>query len=320
MRKEKLNNGEDNNDGNKIKELNTVMTRNFKAGRKSITKLTYKSTHINHDKEKEEIMIMEIIQHMKNIHTELIDLSIDNTQKFIKEQIIYFTKEENNYQESKDNLRKKLEKKQLDKIINNQIVLLEDLPYEKAIKLEIEKKKKEEEEKERKENFEAHAKLQLNKKADKRKGYNSRNMSDKNLKKEEKKRKLSDSLSFMSDLSLSEINESEDDDKLSCTNTVNTILRENNKLLDEENKSNLSVINTSRSLISNDDVILEEKIIKLNEKENLYSKVKFKQPKSVLKECIKEEKDKEIQDKLQRMRKRFNLNDYLKKEKERGKY
>jgi hypothetical protein len=60
------------------------------------------------------------------------------------------------------------------------------------------------------------------------------------------------------------------------------------------------------------------KKIKLDEKDDLYSKVKFSRPSSILTPVLKLIQDNKVQEKLQKMRENFNLNKYLKKEKEEG--
>ena len=59
-------------------------------------------------------------------------------------------------------------------------------------------------------------------------------------------------------------------------------------------------------------------MIKLKDKDDLFSKVDFKKPYSILTPIINLKKDKEIQEKLDKIRKKFKLDKYLEKETENG--
>ena len=94
---------------------------------------------------------------------------------------------------------------------------------------------------------------------------------------------------------------------------------------DNDNKSNnISKIDnkndlTNELLISDDDEKpIKLKTIKLKEKDNLYSNVKFKKPSSILTSILDLQKDKELQKKLDKMRKKFKLDKFLQKEKDNG--
>ena len=60
------------------------------------------------------------------------------------------------------------------------------------------------------------------------------------------------------------------------------------------------------------------KAIRLKEKDNLYSKVEFKKPFSILTSIIELQKDREIKNKMDKIRKNFKLDKFLEKEKKRG--
>ena len=84
---------------------------------------------------KNESLLPEIEKKIKNIKSELIELTIDNTQKYIKEKNFglhkNLKKNSENNDEKKDNKNKQ-----------NQELVFEDLPYEKEIKDYKEKDKK----------------------------------------------------------------------------------------------------------------------------------------------------------------------------------
>lgn len=137
---------------------------------------------------------------------------------------------------------------------------------------------------------------------------------------------ISEDLSFIDDLSLSQ-----NGDFLAKKN--NTLDRVNSYLIDfdnnpnnlsnnlSNNQSNISNENelTNKSLISHDDEDpIKLKTIKLKERDNLLSKVEFKKPYSILTSIIDLQKDSEIQNKLDKMRKNFKLDNFLKKEKKKG--
>ena len=55
------------------------------------------------------------------------------------------------------------------------------------------------------------------------------------------------------------------------------------------------------------------KALKLKDKEDIYSKVEFNKPYSILTSVINLKKDKEIQEKYKKLRKNFKLDKYLEK-------
>ena len=77
----------------------------------------------------------------EKIYTEAIDISIKETEKNMKEQMINFQKLVKQVTQLDDNvLKQKIEKKEMVRMIKNEIIQLEDLPYEKAIREEEKKK------------------------------------------------------------------------------------------------------------------------------------------------------------------------------------
>ena len=146
---------------------------------------------------------------MNKINKEIINDLIENTLKKMKERKLEINKnvteqEKNPENEERNALRRKIEKKEQKKMLMNQIIMEEDLPFEKEIRKINEKKRKEREEKAKRENDE----MKFNKLRSKM----SKAMIDRQ--KEEKYKELAnqeiiaDALSFMTDLSLSNVDQS----------------------------------------------------------------------------------------------------------------
>jgi hypothetical protein len=87
---------------------------------------------------------------------------------------------------------------------------------------------------------------------------------------------------------------------------------------DEEDIKNESLISSPSIENEIPDNLKKIKTIKLDEKDDLYSNVKFNRPSSILTPVLKLIQDNKVQEKLQKMRENFNLNKYLDKEKEEG--
>ena len=289
--------------------------RNKKLKRTNVKKV---DTKIKEQKKmhavKNQSLLPEIEKKIKNIKSELIELTIDNTQKYIKEKNFglhkNLKKNSENNDEKKDNKNKQ-----------NQELVFEDLPYEKEIKDYKEKDKKHKQDLlKKKESVEAISKIQ------KRKFLNTtetNNSQKKNLENNfGNKSSISDELSLISDLSLSQ-----NGDFLANKNT--TLNRINSYLVDFDNNENNASNNlsngenendiTNKSLISQEDEApMKLKAIRLKEKDNLYSKVEFKKPFSILTSILELQKDREIKNKMDKIRKNFKLDKFLEKEKKRG--
>ena len=267
-----------------------------------------------------EALLPELEKRIKSIKSELIELTIDNTQKYYKEKrdskkaLKQAVTNKNEVQ--KDNSKKKEQ---------NQDLVFEDLPYEKEIKERHDKEKKKTDFiLKKKESVEAISRIQRNKALSRK-----RNSLKKSINNNNNKSNISDALSFLGDLSLPKVG-----DNLARKNT--TLNRINSYLVDYDNehqKGNQSndMINnsndignendiTNKSLISNDQdkLNLRTKILRLKDKEDIYSKVEFNKPYSILTSVINLKKDKEIQEKYKKLRKNFKLDKYLEKETEKG--
>ena len=305
---------EKNNTRNKVKRL---MTKKINKKKKAKSK-----------PKKEKALLPELEKKLHNIKPELIELTIDNTQKFIKEKSFGLSKRMKQSTDKKENKKDNQKKK-----AQNQEIVFEDLPYEKEIKDVKEKKKKKNEEiLKKKESEDAISRinrtraLSINKKKSTRKTINN----DKN-----NKSNISDLLSFMGDLNLPKIEENINR-KNSTLNRINSYIADYdnefiNKKIQHNDKSNIKEKYfeyakendndiTNESLISKEskDEKLRSKVINLKENDGLFSQVNFKKPYSILTSVINLKKDKEIQEKLDKMRKQFKLDKFLEKEAESG--
>ena len=230
-----------------------------------------------------ESLAREVKKYIFKINKEIIKDSIDRTQKFIKEKTNNITKRIHKVgqeDKEKNELRKKMEKKGKKKAEFYQIIMEEDLPYEQEIKKLDEEKKLEEIKLKNQNNLD---KSMREKK--KKKSRNNNNM-------------ITEHLSFMSDLSLSNLDDSFTQKK--------TII--NNEYLDFEDNS----------IESQKDILLCDKKEIGDDAEKLEQKINFYRPSSILAPIIKFKYDKDIQKKLLKMQDKFNLKSFLKKELNKG--
>ena len=114
---------------------------------------------------------------------------------------------------------------------------------------------------------------------------------------------IANDLSFLTDLSLSNMNQS-----FSQVRKANSI-----KDSSEEDKNNES----NSEIDYNDIIITEEKKIN-HDKNKLDNKVNFQRPRSILNSVLKLKNDVQIQKKLKILRNKFNLDNFLKKQEKRG--
>ena len=264
-------------------------------------------------KAKAQARLPEIEKKIKNIKSELIELTIDNTQKYIKEKSLGISKNMKQKSDKKVDIKDKGPKKQ-----QIQEIVYEDLPYEKKIKEKHEKEKKKKEDlMKKKQSAEALSRIQKNKLTN---PSNINNTSQKSGNDIINKSNISQELSCIGDLSLSNHEQAEYLKKKSINlNVIDSYLidfdndkeKESNNISKLDNKNDL----TNELLISDDDEKpIKLKTIKLKEKDNLYSNVKFKKPSSILTSIL----DLQNQKKLDKMRKKFKLDKFLQKEKDNG--
>ena len=327
---------EKDKDKNSNKKINNNLNKKERKG-KSKDKLKVNKKN-NKEKAKPKTTIIDIQKKVLDIKEELLELTIDNTQKYIQEKAFEISRRMTQMNDGNEDEKKDGEKKDNKK--NSQIDF-EDLPYEKMIKEKttMEKRRKEELEK----------KNQEMKKLSK---YISKKISKSVKKREEKKKaenkdlinksNLSHVLSFFDDLNISK---NEDKDELirkgTAHNSVNKYLYEydNNSKIEkkfinkisfrmEEDKNQEDIQNESSLISREEEIDIDDiknkknvqkiKTIKLNDEDELYSTVNFGRPASILNPVIKLIRDQEVQEKLRKMRENFNLNKFLEKEKEEG--
>ena len=286
-----------------IKSTNSNIKKNNSGGYTALKNNTKNNNEISEN----------IIRYMNKIiiNKEMISESIENTLKRMNErklEINQNAKEKENTQEDEERnaLRRKIEKKEQKKMLMNQIVMAEDLPFEKEIRKINEKKRKEKEEKAKKED----AEMKLNKFRSKM----SKAMIDRQ--KEEKYKELAnqeiiaDALSFMTDLSLSNVSQSFTQLKNANTKSMKSI-SEINKSIEELND------NKNDEIDNNDILLTEEKLIS-QDNDEFEEKVSFKRPRAILDSVIKLKDDIELQKKLKKLRDKFNLNKFLKRQEQEG--
>jgi hypothetical protein len=182
-----------------------------------------KSSHDDKEDEKKKKQ-KEIQKKEEIIYKDAIEISINGTQKYLKDEMINFQKLVNQQQNNinaftaESNLKQKIEKKEMEKFIQGQLVTKPDLSFEAEIKeeLRLEKEKQREEEiKRRTDSFGIHPSNTTIKRPKTKTSMKfnlvSREMLKEIYKNKKYKTQINNELSFMTDLSLSNIDNSIDD-------------------------------------------------------------------------------------------------------------
>ena len=182
----KTNNSNNNIPNNNFYSSNTIYNNKHLAVKRTFSNYSSlkKNLKIN------ESLVEEVKKNIFKINKELIKDSIDRTQKYIKEETNKITKKIQKIgddDKEKNELRKKLEKKGKKKAEFYQIVIEEDLPYEKDLR-KINEDKKDNEPKVKYQNMNKAMKIEK----------------EKTVKKANQGH-ITEALSFMSDLSLSNL-------------------------------------------------------------------------------------------------------------------
>ena len=276
-----------------IKSTNSNIKKNSSGGHGSLK---------NNSKNNDDEIKKGILKMMNKINEEMVKDAINNTLENIKKRKETINKTikapENQEDEERNALRRKIEKKELKKAQMKQIIMEEDLPYEKEIRKINEKIKKEkEEEKKQKENQQ-----KLNKfKSKQSKAIKGRRQEEKSNEKNQEF--IANELSFLSDLSLSNMNQS-----FSQFKRENSIIDSSEE--DKNNESNLEID-------YNDIIITGNKMIN-HDKNKFDEKVNFQRPRTILNSVLKLKDDVQLQKKLKILRDKFNLDNFLKKQEKRG--
>ena len=275
-----------------IKSTNSNIKKNNSGGHSSLK---------NNSKNNDDEIKKGILKMMNKINEEMVKDAIKNTLENIKnrkETINKNTKAPQNQEEEERNaLRRKIEKKELKKAQMNQIIMEEDLPYEKEIRKINEKKKKEMEEKAKNEKN----KQKLNKfKSKQSKALKERPQEEKKNEKNEKN--IEDDLSFLTDLSLSNMDQN-----------FSQFRKNSIKDSSEEDKNNES----NSEVDQNDIMMIKEKIIN-HDKNKLDEKVNFQRPRAILNSVIKLKEDIQIQKKIKKLKDKFKEDNFLKNQEKKG--
>ena len=306
---------EQNNEGNAMKKTYTEYTRK-KTNKSDKTVKTSKSLGSSNSRlgkvssrrnvflKKKETTRGNVLKLLDKINKDLIKESIDNTLKQIEERtkdLYHIIKSDNNnLEDEKNELRRKLRKKAKKKEDKIKIKLEEDLPFEK-------------EEREKKEKREKEMKLMEEKRKKEMKLNKFKNQISKRILKKYQRKKIEEinqeqigeELSFLSDLSLSDMDRS-----------FNQLRRVNS--FHEEQKKRIDLIDKNYSIVDKNDIIKkEEKLIEYEDEEYIEN-VDFMRPKNILASIIKLKNDEEIQTKLNKLRNQFNINSFLKKQAKKG--
>ena len=302
-RKEMKEMKENKNKEENLKKMNTLKKlksiKSFKSSNSGKN-----STYKNEFLKKNETNV-DIIKNLINkINRDLIFESVENTLKQMKDRaqnVFNKPKEtDSTYEGEKNDIRKKLEKKAQKKEEMNKVKIEEDLPYEKEIRLKKEKKKREfqkQQEQRKKELKMSKLKSKVSKKAYEQ--YKEEKMKELN------QEQIGDDLTFMSDLSLSNINQSF------------ALLRRANSIKEQEEEKYEPINEKSFIEKKNDILKTEEKLID-HENDNLEDKVNFSRPRAILSSILELKNDAEIKVKLDKLRDKFNINEFLRKEARKG--
>ena len=289
------------------------------------------SSNSNDPKYKKRKATQIIARPVEKIYQTIVDMSINYTQKYLKEEMVNLQKMTGKKKvETADLLRQKIEKKEMEKFNMNQISILEDLPFEKE--------KKQIEENERRERNRLKKLEKTKEKAERgQKTNRSSNLVSKKVlkeiyKKKKNNNKIDDELSFMTDLSLSsqgELNlDNTQNSKILNMNNMSSINMNNSNLIDltdnnisgmnQTNNQHPSNMNVSQLSMGNNQSILATKNVMINEEDHIQTQVDIPKPTILLPEIMKLKGDAIIQAKLEAMRKHFNINDFLQKQANQG--
>ena len=290
--------------GSKLKTIKSYKSqKSLKSSNSGIPKA---STSKNQFLKKNETSVEAINKLMMKINRELVADSLENTLKHMKERAKNVNKvmsnNGNTIETEKNEIKLKLEAKARKKEDANKIKMEEDLPYEKEIRNKKEKKEK------KIITLKAQKKKEL--KLSKFKSKLSRRAIEQY--KEEKLKELNqeqigDDLTFISDLSLSNLNQS-----FAQFRRANSINEQNQ----EEEK--YEPINQNSFIEQKQDILITEEKLLERDNDEFDEKVNFPRPRTILASILKLQNDSEIQAKLNKLRNKFNINNFLKQQGKKG--
>ena len=250
----------------------------------------------------------------EKIYTDAIEISINNTQKHLKDEMINFQKiVTQNVITEESQLKQKLEKKEMERLIQNQILLKPDLSFEHEIREKIEQEKNKEMQNRRKSSILGkNPTVPVLKKRTNKRNSNlvSRDMLKEIYQTKKYKVHINNELSFMTDLSLSNLDNSIDENK------NDSLLNE--KSISDDRNTIYSKKKIGGSVSSEENSFIFDKKLSLNDEEKICNDITFQRPKSILPEILKLKNDVIVKERLNKMRENFNLNDFLQKEANNG--
>ena len=291
-----------NTQNNKINTIKSIISqKSIKSSNSGVQK---NNANKNQFLRRNETSAENLTKLVNKINKDLIFESIENTLKQLKDRAENVKHEmkhdESGLEEEKNALWKKLEKKAKKKEEMDKIKFEEDLPYEREIRMKKEKKEKELQTlraKKYKELKLSKFKSKVSKKAIEH--YKEEKMKELN------QEQIGDDLTFISDLSLSNLNQSFS--KLKRANSIKETEEEKYEPINEN-----SFIERK-----NDIMITEEKVIE-HDNDQFEEKVNFGRPRNILASILALKNDVEIQAKLNKLRNKFDVNNFLKKQGRKG--
>ena len=280
------------------------------------------------DSKKQDIKHNNISNIIKTINSDIIEISIDNTQKFLKEKIADKSKDFNSAGKKKKKIEANEENKK-----DAEIVKFEDLSFEKIERKSSKRKNEKKENLDRNEGKRSRINIKRLTKIikDQVKITGLSEMTNKNSKRssslidkddeERKNVRLPQELSLIYDLSLSDIEENPDKKQIiklkkQLTNTSKILLRQkiakilNKPSYEEKSENNINnAEKTEKSLISKDSEenspILKERDVLFDTNNNFNIRSKFSKPYSLLNFFHREKKKQLNQDRAKIIEKKY---------------
>ena len=245
------------------------------------------------------------------IYSSIISFAIYHTHKFLKERMSNYQKAEvkKKKPDTANLLRQKIEKKEIEKFNANQITVFDDLPFE----TELKEKQKKEELKRKKDAIRQKATFGKRDSIYTELNY-TRYVPEIHIKNPTEK-KINEELSFMTDLSLSndEFNQKTSEQQPKENNYL--VLNENTNFSFNENEvnnfTNNSTFSDTSSIIINKPKECVQRKYLLNHENRIFLKSATEKPHSFLPDLLKLKNDREVQEKLEKMREKFNLERFL---------
>ena len=244
-----------------------------------------------------------VFQPMDKIYKSAIGLAVNATEKYLKRELVALSKvPEKKRIESRDILRQKIEKKEMEKLNMQQISVKEDLSFEKEERMKYEAEVNERRKR-------RHMNLSDNAYNDNNRGNKGTVVVAKRIINDDVDNggvNISDELSFMTDLSLASKDDNTNNNELSYN-----ISNDNSSFLINNNTNTNNTNNHSVSGISQ--LFFTSKRIQLNDKNNIITETAFHHPRTLLPEILKLKNDAVLNKKIEKIQNKFQIKDYLQK-------